>query len=68
MFRIRNPLYNLRGLITEALINCNYEKSPIKTYLKGRTLWCATQLVEILPFDYEEIHIIVLKRSSETLI
>ena len=72
MFRIRNPQYNLRLLITEALVTgpelLEKHKVSLKTYLRGRTLWCATQLVEIMPRDYEDIYNEVLKMAAEVLI
>lgn len=40
----------------------------MKSILKGRTLWCAAQLVEILPKDYEEIHLQILKMALQILI
>lgn len=58
----------MKKLATEALLNSNYEKVPLKTCLKGRTLWCANQLIEIMPRDYEDIHIMVLKYATEVLI
>jgi hypothetical protein len=46
MFRIRNPQYNLRLLINEALVDgpeqFESKKVSLKTYLRGRTLWCAS--------------------------
>lgn len=30
-------------------------------------LWCATQLVDIMPKDYEDLHIAVVQRASEVL-
>jgi len=67
MFRQRNPQYNLRVLIEEVL-KTNFDKCLIKSYLKGRTLQCASQLVEIMPRDYEEIHSNVLELSIKFLI
>ena len=32
----------------------------MRSSIKGRTLWCAGQLVEILPKDYEDIHLNIL--------
>jgi hypothetical protein len=40
----------------------------LKTYLRGRTLWCASQLVEIMPRDYDDVYNEVLKMSAEVLI
>jgi len=43
MFRVRNPDYNLKIVIQEALVEgpAKYEGSKLKGYLRGRTLWCA---------------------------
>lgn len=41
MFRQRNRNYNLRILIEEVM-KTDFEKCPIKSYLKGRTLQCAS--------------------------
>ena len=72
MFRIRNPQYNLRLLINEALVVgpelIQTQKVSLKTYLRGRTLWCATQLVEIMPRDYDDVNSEVLKMAAEVLI
>lgn len=69
MFRIRNPQYSLKKLVEEALVNGNYENAKLKSFLKGRTLWCATQLVEIMPpRDYDDIYSEVLKQAAEVLI
>ena len=62
MFRQRNPSYNLRILIEEVM-KTNFEKCLIKSYLKGRTLQCASQLAEIMPRDYEELHTNILEMS-----
>eukprot|EP00347_Sterkiella_histriomuscorum_P024270 403331713 len=66
MFRIRNPNYNLRILIEE-IMKTNFEKCRIKSYLKGRTLQCASQLSEIMPRDYEELHQNILEMSIDFL-
>lgn len=67
MFRIRNPSYDLKKVVSAVIVNVNFEKAQLKSMLKGRTLWCANQLVEILPRDYEEIHTAVLNLSTEIL-
>lgn len=67
MYRMRNPQYNLRQLVQE-MMKTNFDKALIKGYLKGRTLWCASQLVEIMPKDYEEIHVNVLNLAIKFLI
>jgi len=41
MFRVRNPEYNFKALVNEALTEGDYEAARIKSYLKGRVLWCA---------------------------
>lgn len=41
MFRQRNPSYNLKILIEE-IMKTNFEKCMMKSYLKGRTLQCAS--------------------------
>ena len=40
----------------------------MKSLIKGRILWCANQMVEILPRDYEDIHKAILELASEILI
>ncbi len=67
MYRQRNPQYNLKILIEE-MMKTNFEKCMIKSYLKGRTLQCASQLVEIMPRDYEEIHINILNMAIRFMI
>ena len=37
-------------------------------YIKGRTLWCASQLAEIIPRDYAELNIGILNLAIRTLI
>jgi len=70
MFRMRNPQYNLKVVINEALVEGpeRYQKSSLRGYLQGRTLWCANHLFEIMPRDYDEIYTEVLKMSAEVLI
>ena len=55
MYRMRNHDYNLKKLVQD-LMSTDFEKAQIKSYLKGRTLWCACQLSEIMPKDYAEVH------------
>lgn len=71
MFRVRNPDYNLKLVIQEALVDgpAKYEGSRLKGYLRGRTLWCAIQLVEIMPSrEYDDIQNEVLKLGAEVII
>jgi hypothetical protein len=49
-------------------MNTNFEKALLKSYLKGRTMACASQLVEIMPRDYVEIHKSVLDMAIKFLI
>ena len=67
MYRQRNHHYNLRTLI-EQMMETNFEKALLKSYLKGRTMACAIQLVEIMPRDYIEIHKNVLDLAIKFLI
>ena len=46
----------------------NFEKALLKSYLKGRTLQCATQMVEIMPKDYAELHKSILEMAMKFLI
>jgi hypothetical protein len=71
MFRVRNPDYNLKLVIQEALVDgpVKYEGSRLKGYLRGRTLWCSIQLVEIMPSrEYDDIQNEVLKLGAEVMI
>jgi hypothetical protein len=71
MFRVRNPEYNLKLVINESLVDgpAKYEGSKLRGYLRGRTLWCAIQLVEIMPaIDYDEIFNEILKMAAEVII
>lgn len=66
MFRQRNPSYNLRILIEE-IMKTDFSKCMMKSYLKGRTLQCATQLAEIMPRDYEQLHTSIINLSIDFL-
>ena len=55
MYRLRNPEFNLHDLV-QNIMKTNFDKALLKAYLKGRTLWCAAQLAEIMPKDYQDIH------------
>jgi hypothetical protein len=71
MFRVRNPDYNLKLVIQEALVDgvTKYEGSKLRGYLRGRTLWLAIQLVEIMPQrDYDDIYNEILKMGAEVII
>jgi hypothetical protein len=71
MFRVRNPQYNLKLVIQESLVDgpAKYEGSKLQGYLRGRTLWCAIQLVEIMPQrDYDDIYNEILKMAAEVII
>jgi hypothetical protein len=35
----------------------DFQASLMKGMLKGRTLWCAASLAEIVPKDYEELNL-----------
>lgn len=59
MYRQRNPRYNLRNLV-DHIMEMDFSKCMMSSYIKGRTLWCATHLAEIMPRDYEEIHLKIL--------
>lgn len=71
MFRLRNPEYNLKLVINEALIDGpeRYSKASLRSYLMGRTLWCANHLIEIMPArDYDDVYTEVLKIAAEVMI
>ena len=55
-------------MLIEQMMATNFEKALLKSYLKGRTMACASQLVEIMPRDYIEIHKNVLNMSIQFLI
>lgn len=67
MFRVRTPTYNLKALVTQ-IMETDFSKALLKSYLKGRTLWCASQLAEILPKDYAEVNNDVLDMAVKCLI
>jgi hypothetical protein len=68
MFRLRNPQLDLKNKVHELISAKDLDKCPLRTYLQGRSLWMAIQLVEILPKDYEELHISILHSATQTLI
>lgn len=39
----------------------------MKGYLKGRTLWCASQLAEIVPRDFEDLNMTLFKLAISIL-
>lgn len=41
MFRLRNTQYDLKKLVGE-ILKTDLDKALLKSYLKGRTLWCAS--------------------------
>ena len=67
MYRIRNPQFDIKNLVSN-ILKTNFEKALLKTYLKGRTLWCASQLAEIIHKDYSEIINNILHLSKDTII
>lgn len=40
----------------------------LQSYLKGRTLWCAAQLAEILPKDYAVLNTDILTLARKFLV
>jgi hypothetical protein len=61
----------LKLVIQESLVDgpAKYEGSKLKGYLRGRTLWCAIQLVEIMPpREYDDIYNEILKMGAEVII
>jgi hypothetical protein len=40
----------------------------MKGYLKGRTLWCASQLAEIVPRDFEDLNLSFFELAISILI
>lgn len=67
MFRQRNHKYNLKVLVEE-IMHTDFDKCMMKSYMKGRTLQCASQLAEIMPRDYEELHKSILQLAIQFLI
>jgi hypothetical protein len=67
MYRQRNPEYNLKKLMEE-ILKTDFDKALIKSYLIGRTLWCASHLAEIIPKTYDELVIDILNLAKKTLI
>lgn len=67
MFRLRNPTYNLRSLIEQLMVT-DFERALMRGYMKGRTLWCASQLSEIIPKDFFELNLAILNLSIRSLI
>jgi hypothetical protein len=67
MYRQRNPHYNLKKLVQE-MMKTQFDKALIKSYIKGRTLYCASQLAEIMPKDYEEVHKDIIQLAIQFLI
>jgi hypothetical protein len=57
----------LKELVTN-ILETDFEKALIKRYLIGRVLWCAYQLSEIVPKDYEEINLKIMDMAIQTLI
>jgi hypothetical protein len=54
MYCVRNPKFKLTTLINE-IVNIKFEESvQMKTYLKGRILWCASTCSESLIFPDEQ--------------
>lgn len=54
MYCMRNPSFNLTEFIDEIVSIDFKESAQIKTYLKGRTLWCASTCSESLIFPDEK--------------
>jgi len=50
------------------MMKTNFDKALLKSYLKGRTLACAAQLVEIMPKDYQDLHQSILELAIQFLI
>jgi hypothetical protein len=46
----------------------DFDRALLRGYMKGRTLWCATQLSEIIPKDYYELNMSILNLAIRTLI
>ena len=67
MYRMRNPSFSLQTLV-DNMMKTDFEKAMLQSYLKGRTLWCAAQLAEILPKDYQDIHNNILDMAVKFLV
>lgn len=50
------------------MIEMDFSKCMMASYLKGRTLWCASHLAEIMPRDYEEIHLKIMNYAIQFMI
>ena len=69
MFRMRNPLqFDLHAIVTKLVLHSDDKVGPLKSLLKGRALWCANNLAEILPRDFDDIQSAVLTLAADTLI
>ncbi len=67
MFRLRNPEYNLKALI-EQMMKTDFTKAKsMSSYLKGRTLWCAANVVEIIPKDYKDLIYNILNMAIQLI-
>ena len=67
MYRMRNPEFNLKELVLN-MMKTDFDIALMKSYLKGRTLWCAAQLSEILLKDYSDINNSILDISVKFLV
>jgi hypothetical protein len=66
MYRQRHPLYNLRETV-EQIMKTDFNKTLMKSYLKGRSLWCASQLAEIVPRDFEDLNVAFFEQAIAIL-
>lgn len=67
MYRLRNPQYKLKNLV-EQVMKTDFSKALLRSYLKGRTLWCAAQLAEIMPKDYSDLNTEILDMAVKFLV
>jgi hypothetical protein len=49
-------------------MSTDFSKALLSSYLKGRTLWCAACLAEIMPKDYESLNTEILDMAVRFLV
>ena len=50
------------------MMETDFSQALLKSYLKGRTLWCAAHLAEIMPKDYSDLNQEILSFAIKFLI
>jgi len=64
-FRVRNPSLNLKALATNTLKDDLEGAGEMQMYLRGKSLWCAFNLGEIIPSDYQDLITSILETSAQ---